>query len=63
MINFLRSLTKPSPVVWRRVRVKEISGGFRYRHRDGDIRDAPPGAVVEVDSETFDAVHKKVDVV
>ncbi len=63
MLRFLQREPKAPAPVWHRVRVREISGGFRYRHRDGDLRDAAPGEIVEVDGPTFDAVHAKVDIV
>jgi hypothetical protein len=71
MIRALRALARLAPSrekkpgeVWHRVMVGPLSSGFQYRHRrTGELRQAAPGEVVEVDGETLVAVRGKVDIV
>jgi hypothetical protein len=50
--------------VWHRVMVGPMTSGFQYRdRRTGELRQAAPGEVVEVDGKTLEAVRGKVDIV
>jgi hypothetical protein len=61
-LRWLRKIAAPKEV-WHRVRVRETTCGFRYRDRHGQMRDALPAQIVEIDAATFAARDRHVDVV
>lgn len=61
-LRWLRKIAAPKEV-WHRVRVRDSTLGFRYRDKHGQMRDALPTMVVEIDAATYAARHRVVDVV
>ena len=61
-LRWLRRVKKPTEV-WRRCRIRGSTLGFRYRHRDGTLRDAMPGELIEIDAETYAVRYRHVDIV